>query len=56
MQHEVAESGIAQPLRERGTGGVGLAIVKTCVESCGDSISAGNRQPKSLSVWITLKK
>jgi two-component system sensor histidine kinase CpxA len=40
--------------RETGGTGLGLAIVKTCVESCGGRVSCENRQPRGLSVAITL--
>lgn len=43
--------------RTRDTGGVGLGltIVKTCVESCHGSVTARNRQPHGLEVIITLQ-
>jgi two-component system sensor histidine kinase CpxA len=42
--------------RDRTTGGagLGLAIVRTCVESCGGTVSARNRQPAGLDVVIRL--
>jgi len=40
--------------RETGGAGLGLAIVKTCVESCGGRVSCRNREPRGLSVVITL--
>lgn len=42
--------------RDRATGGVGLglAVVKTCVESCGGVVSARNRAPSGLEVTIKL--
>ena len=42
--------------RTRDTGGVGLGltIVKTCVESCHGTVTARNRQPHGLEVIITL--
>ncbi len=43
--------------RDRETGGVGLglSIVKTCVESCGGKVRCENRQPAGLRVLITLQ-
>lgn len=40
--------------RSRDTGGVGLglSIVKTCVESCGGTVSCENRKPNGLRVTI----
>jgi two-component system sensor histidine kinase CpxA len=42
--------------RTRDTGGVGLglSIVKTCVESCGGSVGCENRQPSGLRVIVRL--
>ena len=42
--------------RDRTTGGagLGLAIVRTCVESCRGTVSARNRQPAGLEVIIRL--
>jgi signal transduction histidine kinase len=42
--------------RDRQTGGVGLglAIVRTCVESCGGTVTAHNRAPQGLEVRIRL--
>lgn len=42
--------------RDRATGGagLGLAIVRTCVESCSGSVSARNRQPSGLEAVIRL--
>jgi len=42
--------------RTRETGGVGLGmtIVKTCIESCHGSLKAQNRQPHGLEVLMTL--
>jgi two-component system sensor histidine kinase CpxA len=47
----------ADPSRSRETGGVGLgmAIVKTCVESCSGTVSCRNRTPSGLEVTLTLK-
>jgi two-component system, OmpR family, sensor histidine kinase CpxA len=42
--------------RSRDTGGVGLglAIVKSCVEACHGTVACHNRQPRGLTVTITL--
>ncbi len=42
--------------RTRDTGGVGLglSIVKTCIESCGGTVSCENRQPSGLRVIFRL--
>jgi two-component system sensor histidine kinase CpxA len=42
--------------RQRETGGVGLglAIVRTCIEACGGSVQCRNRSPKGLEVEIKL--
>ena len=42
--------------RDRDSGGVGLgmAIVKTCIETCKGTVSAANLQPNGLVVIITL--
>jgi len=40
--------------RETGGVGLGLTIVKTCVESCSGSVVARNRQPHGLEVTICL--
>jgi len=40
--------------RETGGTGLGLVIVKTCVESCGGTVSARNRQPHGLEVLVRL--
>lgn len=40
--------------RETGGVGLGLTIVKTCVESCHGTVTARNRQPHGLEVIITL--
>lgn len=44
------------PSRARETGGVGLGltIVKTCIESCGGTVHARNRQPHGLEVLLEL--
>jgi two-component system sensor histidine kinase CpxA len=41
--------------RETGGAGLGLTIVKTCVEACGGSIAAQNRQPHGLEVTLSLQ-
>jgi two-component system sensor histidine kinase CpxA len=43
--------------RDRDSGGVGLgmAIVKTCIETCKGTVSARNRKPSGFAVTITLK-
>jgi len=42
--------------RQRETGGVGLglAIVRTCIEACGGTVQCRNRLPKGLVVEIKL--
>jgi two-component system sensor histidine kinase CpxA len=40
--------------RETGGVGLGLTIVKTCIESCGGSVTARNRQPNGLEISIVL--
>jgi two-component system sensor histidine kinase CpxA len=42
--------------RQRETGGVGLglAIVRTCIEACGGTVGCRNRSPKGLIVEIKL--
>lgn len=44
------------PSRTRDTGGIGLGltIVKTCIESCHGTIKAGNRSPRGLEISIRL--
>jgi len=41
--------------RETGGAGLGLTIVKTCVESCCGSVEARNREPHGLAVIIRLR-
>jgi len=41
--------------RETGGVGLGLAIVRTCVEACDGSVAALNRQPRGLEVRIALR-
>ena len=47
----------ADPSRDRETGGIGLglSIVKTCIESCGGTVSCRNRAPHGLEVTVILK-
>jgi two-component system sensor histidine kinase CpxA len=45
----------ASRARETGGVGLGLAIVRTCVESCGGTVTARNRKPTGLEVVISLK-
>jgi two-component system sensor histidine kinase CpxA len=42
--------------RDPGTGGagLGLTIVRTCVEACRGTVSARNREPQGLEVLVTL--
>jgi len=40
--------------RETGGTGLGLTIVKGCVESCRGTLKAQNRQPHGLEVVVTL--
>ena len=40
--------------RETGGTGLGLTIVKTCVESCGGAVQARNRKPQGLEVVVRL--
>ena len=42
--------------RDRSTGGVGLGltIVKTCVEACGGEVTCSNRAPTGLNVTVRL--
>ncbi|HWB60582.1 MAG TPA: HAMP domain-containing sensor histidine kinase [Chthoniobacteraceae bacterium] len=46
----------ASRARETGGVGLGLTIVKTCVESCLGTVTARNRQPHGLEVIITLNE
>jgi two-component system, OmpR family, sensor histidine kinase CpxA len=43
--------------RQRETGGIGLglAIVRSCVEACGGTVACRNRSPKGLAVEIQLQ-
>lgn len=47
----------AESSRSRDTGGVGLGltIVKTCIEACRGAVAARNRSPQGLEVQITLE-
>ncbi len=40
--------------RDTGGAGLGLSIVKTCVESCGGTVGCENRQPSGLRVILRL--
>ncbi|MEO7297602.1 MAG: HAMP domain-containing sensor histidine kinase [Verrucomicrobiota bacterium] len=40
--------------RETGGVGLGLSIVKTCIESCGGTVSCENREPSGLRVAIRI--
>jgi len=42
--------------RETGGAGLGLSIVKTCVETCRGSVTCRNRKPSGLEVVIRLPK
>ncbi len=42
--------------RESGGVGLGLTIVKTCVEACQGTVSCRNRQPSGLEVVFRLKE
>jgi two-component system sensor histidine kinase CpxA len=46
------------PSRDRSTGGVGLGLtlVKTCVESCGGTVTCRNRKPGGLEVILQLSR
>src|SRR6266850_7348020 len=41
--------------RESGGVGLGLTIVKTCVEACGGAVTCANRKPTGLEVSLRLK-
>ena len=41
--------------RDTGGAGLGLSIVKTCVESCGGTVLCRNRQPKGFEVVMRLQ-
>jgi two-component system sensor histidine kinase CpxA len=41
--------------RETGGAGLGLAIVRTCVEACGGTVACRNRKPRGLEVNIRLQ-
>ncbi|MCI5146834.1 MAG: ATP-binding protein [Candidatus Electrothrix sp. AR3] len=45
-----------EPSRDRSSGGVGLgmAIVKTCIETCRGTVAARNRQPQGFEVTMIL--
>jgi signal transduction histidine kinase len=45
----------ASRARETGGVGLGLAIVRTCIESCGGTVTARNREPTGLEVVISLR-
>jgi two-component system sensor histidine kinase CpxA len=45
----------ASRTRETGGMGLGLAIVQTCVNSCGGSVTARNRLPRGLEVTLHLQ-
>jgi two-component system sensor histidine kinase CpxA len=40
--------------RETGGVGLGLTIVKSCIEACGGKVSARNHPPKGFCVEMTL--
>ena len=42
--------------RETGGAGLGLAIVRSCIEACGGAVSCRNRSPKGLEVAIRLAR
>jgi two-component system sensor histidine kinase CpxA len=41
--------------RETSGAGLGLAIVRTCVEACGGTVACRNRVPRGLEVTIRLQ-
>jgi len=41
--------------RETGGAGLGLAIVRTCIEACGGTVACRNRTPRGLEVLIRLQ-
>jgi two-component system sensor histidine kinase CpxA len=45
----------ASRTRETGGAGLGLAIVRTCIEACGGTVVCRNRQPRGLEVIVTLR-
>lgn len=42
--------------RELGGAGLGLAIVRTCVDACGGTVSAANAQPNGFVVTVSLTR
>jgi len=41
--------------RDTGGAGLGLSIVKSCIEACGGKVDCRNREPKGLEFSVTLK-